>query len=148
MIKRIFIDTREQVFAHIETEIKLNNISIKRKKLDAGDYSFETIYKNYENIVIVERKHSLDELATNFTRDRDRFKRELIRAYESGAKTILLIEDATQQDILNHNYRSKFHPNAFIGSLNSWHKKYNMDVFFCRKKYSGKAIIKIFNDFI
>ena len=151
-IKTIYIDTREQVFSHISNVFIEKKLSIKKEKLDFGDYTFQTeckeFKKDYRNIVVVERKASLDELANNFTKHRETFKKEFIRANEAGAKVFLLIEDSTIQMIRNHHYRSQFHPNAFIGSLNSWHYKYNIDIYFCKSKYTATAILRIFNKFI
>jgi ERCC4-type nuclease len=148
MIKEIYIDTREQVFKHISNFFQLKEIPIKRAKLDFGDYSFRTQSQDYRNIFAIERKHSLDELAINFTKHRETFKKEFIRANEVGAKILLLIEDSNQEMIKNHYYRSQFHPNAFMGSLNSWHYKYNIDIFFCKSKYTGENILKLFNNFV
>jgi hypothetical protein len=68
-----------------------------------------------------------------------------MKANASGAKIILLIENSTPDMIKNHKYRSKFHPNAFIGSLNSWHYKYNLDVYFIENIiYTYKFIYNTF----
>ena len=145
---KVIIDTREQQIGHIVSQFKKMNIQMIRKKLDFGDYSFLINGYSFENEFVIERKYSLNELATNFTKERDRFKREMIRSYEAKATIILFIENASQNDIEEHNYRSRFHPKAFIGSLNSWHKKYNMDVYFCKEvKYSALAILKLFRNY-
>jgi hypothetical protein len=155
----ILIDSREKENSHILNYMAVNKISVKRKQaLKFGDYSFIDHNTDYRNLITIERKNSLDELALNLTSGkkdnpinrRERFKNEFKRAKEAGAKMVLLIENATQENILNHNYRSKLHPNAFIGSLNSWYNKGYIDnIFFCQDKNdAGWAMLKIFHNFL
>lgn len=136
----IIIDTREKSYGHLLPWFRKNNIQLKRKSLEFGDYAI----LGMEHKIVIERKNSLDELALNFTQKRQQFKNEMMRANAAGAKIILLIENCVQDDIKNHKYRSKFHPNAFLGSLNSWHQKYNLDVYFCENiKFTAKIIYNI-----
>lgn len=155
----LLVDSREKENSHILNYMAVNEISVKENQpLKFGDYSFIKDNVDYRNKIVIERKNSLDELSLNLTSGkkdnqvnrRERFKNEFKRAKESGAKIILLIENATQKDILNHNYRSKLHPNAFMGSLNSWHSKGYIDnIFFCESKNdTGWAMLKIFHHFL
>jgi len=155
----ILIDSREKENSHILNYMAVNKISVKRKQtLKFGDYSFIDHNTDYRNLIVIERKNSLDELALNLTSGkkdnpvnrRERFKNEFKRAKEAGAKMVLLIENATQEDIKEHNYRSKLHPNAFIGSLNSWYNKGYIDnIFFCQDKNdAGWAMLKIFKQYL
>lgn len=155
----LLVDSREKENSHILNYMAVNKISVKEKQpLKFGDYSFIKDNVDYRNQIVIERKNSLDELSLNLTSGkkdnpvnrRERFKNEFKRAKEAGSKIILLIENATQEDILNHNYRSKLHPNAFIGSLNSWHKKGYIDnIFFCENKDdTGWTMLKIFHQFL
>jgi ERCC4-type nuclease len=139
----ILIDTREKQYGHLLPWFRKNNIQLRRKTLQFGDYTL----LGMEHKIVIERKNNLDELAKNLTKKRQQFKNELMRANAAGAKLILLIENAIQLDIKKHNYRSEFHPNAFIGTLNSWHVKYNIDVYFCPNiKFTGKIMLKLLND--
>jgi DNA excision repair protein ERCC-4 len=139
----VIIDTREKQYGHLLPYFRKNNIQLRRKLLLFGDYTLLGL----ENKIVIERKSSLDELALNLTKRRQQFKNELMRANAAGAKLVLLIENATQKDIENHNYKSLFRPNAFIGTLNSWHIKYNIDVYFCPNiKFTAKIILKLIND--
>lgn len=155
----LLVDSREKENSHILNYMAVNKISVKEKQpLKFGDYSFIKDNIDYRNQIVIERKNSLDELSLNLTSGkkdnlvnrRERFKNEFKRAKEAGSKIILLIENATQEDILNHNYRSKLHPNAFIGSLNSWYNKGYIDnIFFCESKNdTGWAMLKIFHQFL
>ena len=92
---------------------------------------------------VIERKMSLDELASCFTRSRDRFRREFERAANSGAKVWLLVENATWEGILSHRYRSRYHPEAFKASIAAWAVRYNMTPVFCRSETSGILIKEI-----
>ena len=155
----ILIDSREKENSHILNYMAVNKISVKRKQtLKFGDYSFIDHNTDYRNLIVIERKNSLDELSLNLTSGkkdhpinrRERFKNEFKRAKEVGAKVVLLIENATQEDIKEHRYRSRLHPNAFLGSLNSWHNKGYIDnIFFCKNKNDvGWAMLKIFYNFL
>ena len=86
---------------------------------------------------------SLDELAGCFTRDRDRFRREMERAISSNAKVYLLIENASWEAILNHRYRSRFNPEAFKASLTAWTARYGLIPVFCKADTSGMLIREI-----
>lgn len=142
----ILCDTREKKNQHIIKYMNTKNIKYKLKKLNVGDYSFEIDGLTFEDIIAIERKSSLDELCDNFTRHRERFRKEFIRG--EGEYVFLLIEDSTIQDIYNHNYRSKMHPNALLGSIKSWKEKYNIYVVFCDKKEVGKYMLNLFKRYL
>lgn len=147
-IDKVIIDTREKKIYHILKYLKKNKISYEIKKIDSGDYSFSYKGKDYSNIFTIERKASLDELALNFTKDRERFKAEFERAKEKNCMIILLIE-SNYRNIKMHNYRSKFHPNAFLASLKSWKEKGLIaEIYFGEKENTPKFMIKIFEQYI
>lgn len=155
----IIIDTREQEISHILNYFKYNNINYFFKKLDYGDYSFVADYHDFSKQFVIERKANLDELARNFTtakknspfyvNRRERFKREFQRAKENQAKIILLIENASLDDIRNHNYRSRFHPNSFLASLKSWKNKRKLidEIYFGEKEFTAEFMLLIFEDY-
>jgi ERCC4-type nuclease len=141
-------------------------IKTKVKKLNVGDYSFIVDGKSYENILTVERKNSLTELSGNFGIGRKRFENEFIRATETGAKVILLVEDAKakQKMILRREldadksltsaerhkktWRSDFPAVSMINSIASWKERYNLDVLFVDKKDTAKIILESFKLFL
>lgn len=141
----IIIDSREKKNQHIIDYLVNNKIPYKIETLSSADYSFIlTNYPklNFDKKILVERKGSLDEVAGNFTKNRDRFKREFERL--SSDQTIhIVMETATWKKIINGSYRSKFSPNAYIASLLTWNIKYNCPIWFVEKKEAGEIIYKI-----
>lgn len=115
-----------------------------------GDYSFiipknkelginEDIY--FDKYICIERKANLEEISSNFTHNRDRFKRE----FEKGKGSIrLLIEDSSYKDICDHKYNTKFPVNSFLASLHSFAEEYGTPFVFCDKSCSGKYIYNTF----
>ena len=99
----IIIDTREQNL-HILKQIESMGIQYVRRKLDYGDYSFEIGDISYEHKIVIERKGSLDEIIGNFTKGRERFRKEFERS--KGCRVILMIE-ATMEQLEAHQYRSR-----------------------------------------
>lgn len=148
-IDKIIIDTREKKIYHILKYLKKNNIQFEIKKIDSGDYSFWFRDKDYSNIFSIERKANLGELALNFTKTRRKtFKEEFNRAKKRNQDVILLIED-NYKNIKMHNYRSKFHPNSFLGSLKSWKNKGLItEIYFGKKENTAEFMIKIFSEYI
>jgi len=95
------------------------------------------IYFNEE--LAIERKASLTELSNNFTHNRTQFENELIRARD--CKLVLLVENpAGYEDIINHNYRTKYKPRSFIGTLHSFKHRYDLDTVFIKNGLSGNFI--------
>ena len=121
----------------------------ERGTLRYGDYSANITINDkplYEldkpvfSSCVVERKMSLDELAICFTRNRDRFEREFQRACENNARVYLIIENGSFEKIQQHDYRSRFHPKAFLATLTAWTVRYNINVTFCQSMTSGVLI--------
>lgn len=146
---RIIIDTREQNTPRASERYKSFGVPVERAVLDYGDYcglvtiDGAPIYDTATRIrarCVVERKMSLDELAMCFTRDRDRFRKEFQRASDNNAKVYLLVENGSWEAILNHRYRSRLHPNAFMATLTAWTVRYNIVPIFCKAGTSGKLI--------
>lgn len=142
---KIIADTREKKWNHISSSLRAVNTPCEQRKLNYGDYTCEVEFDDKTQIslsdkVVVERKASLDELAGNFTKGRERFDREFRRAVNDNAKVFLLIENSSYEGILNHSYRSKFSPKSFLATLFSWQAKYNITVIFCKSETTGKLI--------
>lgn len=142
----VIIDSREKVNGHITEQFDKANIKYEVRKLNHGDYSFYIqpipeldIHEemSFVDRISIERKSSLDEIAGNITKDRERFKREFER---HKGLMILLIENATYADIFNHNYRSKLTPKSFIGTLHSWNIEFGVPFIFIPKEYVAQYI--------
>lgn len=136
----VICDTREQCNGHILSAFAANKIPYETQTLKTGDYSFAADGQYFDDEILVERKGSLDELAGNYTIDRERFEREFIRAKAQGIKVFLLIEDSSYTDIWRHNYISKLAPKSLLASLCAWQVRYNVTVLFCRKDESATLI--------
>lgn len=141
----IIVDSRENKWQHIEEYFKKNKIKYRIEKLDVGDYTFEL--PNYshlklDNLFLIERKGSLDELAGNFTKGRERFKREFERM-TPNQKIHLLLENFTWRKLLNGSYRSKFSSEAYKMSILTWCIKYDFKVWNVVPKDSGEIIYSI-----
>ena len=144
----VVVDTREQVWSHIESGLTKLHYTNERGKLDYGDYTCKIPDLDGKPVilsdeVVIERKANLDEIAGNFTTDRRRFEAEFIRAKATGVKVFLLIENASWADIFSGNYRSHIAPNALAAAILSWQAKYNITVMFGREKDSARLIAGI-----
>ena len=144
----ILWDSREQKNNHILDVFEKNNIAYQKKALERCDYSFYIPANNSLNIpralffdkeIAIERKASLDELANNWTKERDRFEKEMCLAPKTK---ILLIENSNYEDIVNGNYRSQYNKKAFLASLHTFWFRYNMPVFFMPNKNTSALFIK------
>ena len=141
----ILIDTREQNTPRLRERIKQMSSTTERKALSFGDYSAKFPLPNGEwldlsNAVVVERKMDFDELCHCYCQDRARFEREFERAQTAGAKTYLLIENATWEKAYNGTYRSRMRPSALVASILAWLARYDCQILFCRAETSGKLI--------
>ena len=139
----IICDTREQVNNHVTKHFDKGKIPYKTRKLDTGDYSAMLDDITLERDVAIERKHNLDEICGNFTAERERFEREMLRAKAYGTKLFLIIENATWKDVFLGNYRSKLDPKSLAASLMSWQAKYNLTIIFCEPENTGRLIYGI-----
>ena len=150
---RVVADTREQRTARAVERFKALGPSLERGTLDYGDYCGNVelplggplydVTRLISPRCCVERKMSLDELSCSLTRDRERFRKELERASQSGAKVYLLVEEGSYDAILSHRYSTQFTPNAFMGTIISWEVRYNLTVLFCKPGISGRLIREI-----
>ena len=146
---RIIVDTREQETPKAQHRYRAFGVPYERGTLNYGDYSANiTIDDNplYDlekpicSKCIVERKMSLDELAICFTSGRDRFEREFQRAKDNGARIFMVVENGSYERIQRHDYKSRFHPNAFLSSLTAWIVRYDIKLTFCQTMTSGLLI--------
>jgi len=138
----IIVDTREQDL-HILRKLDALKIPYVRRKLNYGDYSFEVDGKSYENEIVVERKGSLDEIIGNFTKGRERFKREFERS--KGCKVILMVE-ASMEQLEAHQYRSRMMPNDLKSFLATWCHKFQLELKFVEKDKAADFILGQFRE--
>lgn len=141
-LKRMCVigDTREKSDEHIRGYLSENSVPFETRALDTADYTLRYGEMYFDDEVLIERKGSIDELAGNFTRERERFEREFIRAKARGIKLFLLVEDCSWESILAHDYRSELRPKALIASLCQWQSRYGVTLIFCPRKLSGLMI--------
>ena len=146
----VLVDTREKPTERAKKRYEALGASYERRTLSYGDYTYnaqlpngEWLFKDDETVcgyAIVERKESLDELASCLTHSRDRFEREFQRAKDHGARIFLLVENATWENLLAGRYRSQFNEKAFFASLCAWLVRYDLQLVFCKEETSGKII--------
>lgn len=133
----VIVDTREKGNSHILEYLKSKKVPVESRALDTGDYSaaitVDGVKLSIEDEVCIEKKNSIDEIAGNFTAERERFEREFLRAKAKGVKMYLFIENASYEKIIAHNYTSKTSPASLIASLLSWQIRFNITVVFCSK---------------
>lgn len=149
---RVIVDTREQPTTQALKRYKSMGVAYERHALDYGDYTFNLDFPDGAFLVgdralqghtVIERKMDLDELAMCLGRERKRFQREMERAKAAKAKVVLLVEDATWENLINGKYRSKMNAKAFYSSLVAWMIRYDLAVVFCKSETSGKLIKEI-----
>ena len=151
----VLVDSREHLSRRAEKRYEAFGVPYERRTLDYGDYAYDFTLPSGKRFyggengarvypdVVVERKMSLDEAASCFATQRERFKREFERARANGARVYLLIENATPEGIINGRYRSRLHPNAFLASLMAWLARYDMRLIMCKSDTSGRMIKEI-----
>lgn len=123
----ILVDTREQ------TPWKFSNYTTAKQKLDTGDYTIA----GFEEILAVERKKTVGEIANNITEKR--FKDVLDRMSKYKYPFFLLEFDMTK--VLNFPIGSelpervwnkiKISPNFLVKCILDWQLKYGINVLFC-----------------
>ena len=88
----IFIDSREKENLHIRDYFdKVGQLYTPPVALKYGDYAAERTNPK----ITIERKRNLLELSANLGKHHERFRNELLRARDCGARIIVLIEETT-----------------------------------------------------
>ena len=92
----ILEDTRQQAEKHKLKHLwfKRNGIEVRRTKLYCGDYTLPT-----DQTVCIDTKKGMQEIYGDLVSQHNRFKAEADRAYESGIRLIILIEDDNVKDL-------------------------------------------------
>lgn len=146
----ILVDRREQPTERAKRRYGSFGVPYRMATLSYGDYSYNALLPDGRWIldedqavsptVAIERKMNLDELASCFTRSRERFEREFKRAKDHGARIFLLVENASWENLMNGKYASRFNQRAFFASLCSWMVRYNIQLIFCKEETTGTII--------
>ena len=147
---RICVDTREKPHAikKILAQFERDGVEVVRQKLNVGDYMLDPEAK-----ISVDRKMNLGELVGNFCQQHERFRKECIRAQESGVKLVFLIEHGGKIKSIDaveywRNPRLSISPYAVSGPrlarmMRTYQSKYGVEWQFCQKSQTGKRIIEI-----
>lgn len=136
----VLVDSREQPTMRAKRRIAQIGVETERVKLDFGDYSARCPLLDLRDKVVIERKMDLNELSGCFCQQRDRFVREFQRAADAGARTYLLIENASIDDVYRHAYKTQMSPEAMAASIWAWCARYDCKLVFCSASNSGKVI--------
>lgn len=144
----LIVDTREQDNDRARRRIARIGLPYIRRALPCGDYScFVTAPDgstiDFSEIVSIERKMNLDEAIQCFTKHRERFKREFLRAKDRNMKLYLMIENASWEKILTEQYRSRMNKNALLASLTAWLARYDCQIIMCNEMTSSRLIKEI-----
>lgn len=145
----ILVDSREHDTPALRKRLNATGRPVDRVALTSGDYSCKIVLPDGTGVsladkLIIERKMGADEITQNFTKHRDRFIREFDRFKALGGKPYLLIENTSWEDIINHKYRSKLDPKAFIASLMAWQARYGTHILFCKSETTGYLMERVF----
>lgn len=147
----ILHDSREQTSDHILSYFDKNKIKHEKKVLKTGDYSFkieacpklgfvrETFFTDE---LCIERKNSINEIASNMAEKDDRFMKELNRMINIQ-DCYILIEDDRIDDIMEHNYDTKLNELSLLRTLLTTQKRCNFYLNFVKKKNMGQMIYEI-----
>lgn len=145
------VDTREKENSHILQYFDNKKVTYQTKALESGDYSVlippnpdfgilvpQTFNKPIQSGIFIERKNSLEELAGNLGRNRDRFEAELERM--KGAEKHLIIEDGSWEKIIKGEYNSLVTPLSYFNSLLTFQSRYGLHIHFVDKRFSGSIM--------
>lgn len=143
----IIIDTREKVNDHILSYFQQKEIPYRIRGLKTGDYGC-MIPANEElgikrDIYLssrIERKAHMDEITGNLQKDtKTAFENELIRSKDIPFTLIVEDQDGYGK-MLRGEYRSRYNPMSLLGTLNSFKAKYDFEIVYLDKKYTGNWI--------
>lgn len=146
---KIYVDSREkpQAITRILDYFDKNGIEWEKKKLEIGDYMVDGHPE-----IIVDRKQSLQELATNLcSQDKARFYREVRKSYEAGVRLIILCEHGGEIKTFNDirkwkNPHGKVSGKTLQDCVFQLEMSYHVPVLFCDKRSTGKRIIEILTE--
>jgi ERCC4-type nuclease len=148
---KIIVDSREKwtqpgsADRHIPDWFVKHGIDYEVRKLEVGDYLIDG-----QPEIVVDRKKSLDELATNLMNRSDsaRFWREVRRAHEQKIKLVILCECGGKVKTINDvpKWRSKYSPvtgRRLVNEMIRLEMAYGVVWRFCDRRSTGKRIVEI-----
>lgn len=128
---------------HLRDYFDRHGIMWRRERLDVGDYMLEG------GAISIDRKYGLEEISKNLTNraDNQRFMAEVRRAYESGIRLVVLVE---QRGITCHDDVARWR-SAYTGVSGSYLLKcmyrlevsYHVRFCFCDRRSCGRRIMEI-----
>ena len=149
----VLIDSREHDTPEFRRRCEALEVPWSRAKLNYGDYTYNITFpdgsklydteKPIDPFCSIERKESLTELSGNFTKNRDRFRREFERAEDKGARIYLICENGSWESVINGRYRTRFNPNAYMASLVAYAVRFNANLIFCKAETVPRLIREI-----
>ena len=151
----LIVDSREKWTqpgskdTHISDYFTRHGIEWEVRKLDCGDYQFES-----DPSVSVDRKKSLDELSTNLLNKSDscRFWREVRRAHSTRTKLIVLCECGGKYKTVNdlkdwHSKYSGVSGRRLIAEMTRCEYAYGVVFKFCDKRSTARLIIELLTEY-
>ena len=159
----LYEDSRQQNGKHknVLAYCKRHGIELIRKKLDVGDYMLEG------GTVSVDTKFGMAECYSNLIQDHDRFRRECIRARDSGIRLVVLVEESgitTLEDVKEwanprvtayeravangwpHAKAAPISSKRLYGIMRTMEENYAIQFQFCHKNSTGKRIVEILTE--
>lgn len=150
----ILVDSREKwtqsgsTDTHLSSYFERHGITWTIVKLDVGDYQIEG-----DSSISVDRKKSLDEMATNLLNKSDscRFWREVRRAYSQGTKLIVLCECGGQYHTVNDlkAWKSRYSGvsgRRLIDEIVRCERAYGVTFRLCDKRSTARLIVEILTE--
>jgi ERCC4-type nuclease len=131
----IIVDSREKEPFRFRASATLAGTEVA--KLDAGDYAI----KDMEDLISIERKQSVTELAGNFGRNRDRFEREMERMQSTKFRYVIVEDHWSSLNGKLVKY-SKMSAKAVFESITTFELKYGIHFIFAGNKKQAQAITR------
>lgn len=135
-------DFREKKGHHdsVEWYCKKNNITLRRVRLNVGDYMFEG------GKISVDTKQSILELSNDLYRDKVSFNKKYKKCYQEGIKLIVLVEEKvkTLKELVSwQNNHTKIKGRFLLEMINDLRVSYGVEFCFCDKKDTGALVISL-----
>lgn len=141
--------TQNNYDKHISAYFDRHGIAWKVQKLDVGDYQIDG-----DPSVSIDRKKSLDELATNLLNRSDscRFWREVRRSYAQGTKLIVLCECGGNYKTVNDlkTWRSRYSGvsgRRLLDEIVRCERAYGVQFKLCDKRSTARLIIELLKEY-
>ena len=142
--------TNEQKNDHILEWLDKQGLKHEARALKTGDYCFKilacpelgfTVDTYFTDELFIERKNSLDELATSI--NNEAFHYELKRSQCIKHKYLLIEQPGGWEDLLQGKYRSQYNAKSFWFTLHIFMVKYDLKILYLNKERMGAAIYAI-----